>query len=92
MIFEWDKNKDIQNQEKHGVSFDEAKRVFLDGKRIIITDTKHSTKNEERYFCFGKVDGYILTVRFTYRNNIIRIFGAGYWREGVKRYEKEHKI
>ncbi|WP_330363927.1 BrnT family toxin [Butyrivibrio sp. MC2013] len=28
--FEWDENKNIINQEKHGVSFEEAKTVFYD--------------------------------------------------------------
>ena len=46
--------------------------------------------DEKRYFCFGEVDGAILTVRFTYRDNIIRIFGAGYWRKGKKTYEKNN--
>jgi len=40
----------------------------------------------------GKVSGGIVTVRFTYRLNKIRIFGAGYWRKGKKIYEKENKI
>lgn len=34
----------------------------------------------------------ILTVRFTYRARVIRIFGAGYWRKGKAIYEKENKI
>ncbi|MYC95627.1 MAG: BrnT family toxin [Caldilineaceae bacterium SB0661_bin_32] len=29
----------------------------------------------------GRVESGILTVRFTYRANKIRIFGAGYWRK-----------
>jgi len=37
---------------------------------------------EKRYYCFGKVDGAIITVRFTYKGQTIRIFGAGYWRKG----------
>jgi len=37
-----------------------------------------------------KVDDGILTVRFTYRDEIIRIFGAGYWRKGKKTYEKNN--
>ena len=28
--FEWDENKNILNQKKHGVSFEEAKTVFSD--------------------------------------------------------------
>jgi len=34
----------------------------------------------------------ILTVRFTYRENTIRIFGAGFWRKGKKIYEQQDKI
>jgi uncharacterized protein len=51
-------------------------------------DRTHSQK-EPRFFCYGEVDGRILTVRFTLRNGNIRIFGAAYWRKGQKRYEQE---
>lgn len=34
--------------------------------------------SEQRYYCFGWVDGGVMTVRFTYRDDVIRIFGAGY--------------
>ena len=37
-----------------------------------------------------KVDDGILTVRFTYGDEIIRIFGARYWRKGKKTYEKNN--
>ena len=43
-------------------------------------------------FCFGEVEGGILTVRFTYRGGVIRIFGAGYWRKGKAIYERENKF
>ena len=65
--------------------------LFLDEKRIILEDQSHSDE-EQRYYCLGKVAEGILTVRFTYRNNIIRIIGAGYWRKGKKIYEKENDI
>lgn len=58
---------------------------------MILEDVKHSSE-EKRYYCLGKINDEILTVRFTYRKNIIRIFGAGYWRKGKKIYEKENKI
>jgi uncharacterized protein len=89
--FEWDKNKDAENIKKHKVSFELAKLAFFDSNSVIFTDVKHSTSSEKRYYCFGKVDEGILTVRFAYRNDVIRIFGAGYWREGKKTYEKENK-
>ena len=45
--------------------------------------------DESRFFCIGKTAGKILTVRFTYRGNDIRIIGAGYWRKGKLIYEKK---
>ncbi len=89
--FEWDDKKDVVNRKKHGVSFFDAQNVFLDPKRVIAEDMEHS-HSEKRYYCFGQVDGGIMTVRFTYRSNKIRIIGAGYWRKGEKLYEQENKI
>jgi uncharacterized DUF497 family protein len=66
--FEWDVQKDLINQDKHGVSFVEAQLAFKDNKRIIAEDLDHSNDNEKRYYCFGKINNNILTVRFTYRN------------------------
>lgn len=89
--FEWDETKNLQNQKKHSVSFELAQFAFSDPERIIAEDLEHSLK-EKRYYCFGKIDDAVLTVRFTYRNNIIRIFDAGYWRKGKQIYERENKI
>jgi uncharacterized protein len=44
-------------------------------------DVAHS-EVEGRYYCFGKVEDGIMTVRFTYRKRKVRIIGAGYWRKG----------
>ena len=84
--FEWDKKKNKENQNKHGLSFEVAQYAFADPNRIIAEDLSHSDK-EKRYYCFGKVNEGVITVRFTYRKNIIRIYGAGYWRKGKKIYE-----
>ncbi len=89
--FEWDSNKDIENQKKHGISFSNAQYAFADPYRIIAEDLNHSD-DEDRYYCFGKVGEGIITVRFTYRNDMIRIIGAGYWRKGKTIYEHENKI
>jgi len=84
--FEWDEKKNKENQNKHGLSFEVAQYAFADPNRIIAEDLSHSDK-EKRYYCFGKVNEGVITVRFTYRKNIIRIYGAGYWRKGKKIYE-----
>ena len=87
--FEWDEEKNKENISKHKVSFYLAQYAFSDSNRVILEDLKHSQK-EKRYYCIGKVDDEIMTVRFTYRKNIIRIFGAGYWRKGKKIYEEQN--
>ena len=89
--FEWDSGKDVENQRRHGVAFAKAQHAFTDPARVIAKDVTHS-RDEVRFFCFGKVEGGILTVRFTYRDGKIRIFGAGYWRKGKKLYEQENQV
>ena len=89
--FEWDDDKDRANQEKHGLSFSEAQFTFADSNRIIARDIEHSDE-EERFYCFGRLGEGIATVRFTYRDGAIRIFGAGYWRKGKRIYERENQI
>ena len=89
--FEWDEKKAEANRRKHGVSFFEAQEAFFDPRRVMARDLKHRGA-EPRYYCLGKVGSGILTVRFTYREGIIRIFGAGYWRKGRKIYEEENSL
>jgi len=89
--FEWDPGKDRENQEKHGVAFAVAQFAFADPKRVIAEDLSHSS-TEKRYYCFGQVGGGILTVRFTHRGQVIRIYGAGYWRKGKQIYERENSV
>ena len=89
--FEWNEEKDRQNQAKHNVSFSLAQRAFLDPCRIIAEDVSHSGE-EGRFYCIGRVNDGIMTVRFTFRANVIRIFGAGYWRKGKGIYEGQNKI
>jgi uncharacterized DUF497 family protein len=91
MTFEWDENKNLENIEKHHISFERAQEAFYDAKRIIIKDKKHS-KKEDRFFCIGFDGKGIATVRFTIRNENIRIFGAGYWREGKEKYEQKNDL
>ena len=89
--FEWDDAKDFANQTKHGLSFSEAQFAFADPDRVIARDLGHSDE-EDRFYCFGRLGAGIATVRFTYRDEIIRIFGAGYWRKGKRIYERENQI
>ena len=89
--FEWDEEKDKENQAKHNVPFVIAQQAFLDPHRVIAEDIAHSSE-ENRHYCIGRVGSGIMTVRFTYRGNVIRIYGAGYWRKGRKIYEDQNNV
>lgn len=89
--FEWDLRKDLLNRLKHRVSFVEAQEAFADPWRVIAEDPDHGGE-ELRWFCIGKAGGGILTVRFTWRDQVIRIFGAGYWRQGKAIYERANQV
>ncbi len=61
--FEWDEKKDLENRRKHGIGFSLAQYAFADQRRVIAEDVLHS-KSEQRYFCFGEVDGHVVTVLY----------------------------
>ena len=75
--FEWDSTKDLTNQEKHGVSFAEAKKLFEASKDYLeIFDSDHSDA-EDRFIAIGEIKRGIALVVFTERDeDLIRIIGA----------------
>ena len=42
LSFEWDESKNITNQKKHRISFEEAQTVFYDENALLIDDPDHS--------------------------------------------------
>jgi uncharacterized DUF497 family protein len=50
--FEWDDRKAAANAKEHGVSFDEAKSVFVDERAKLIDDPDHS-EDEDRFVLLG---------------------------------------
>ncbi|MDQ7075602.1 MAG: BrnT family toxin [Gammaproteobacteria bacterium] len=75
--FEWDEVKNASNQNKHGVSFEEAQSVFSDELGRLIPDPDHS-ENEERFILMGISNkNKLLTVCHCERKlNTIRIISA----------------
>jgi len=76
--FEWDHRKDAQNRRKHGVSFEEAKTVFLDENGLLVADPDHS-RHEERFILLGSSSSLrALVVCHCYRQDrgVIRIISA----------------
>ena len=75
--FEWDAAKDLSNQQKHGLSFAEARQLFESGTdHLEVFDAEHS-ELEERFIAVGPIDRGLVVVVYTEREeNIIRIIGA----------------
>ena len=77
MPFEWDYDKDIDNREKHGLSFDEATELFTSGIDFLeIHDQEHSA-DEDRFVAIGPTRRGLIVVIFTEReNDVIRLVSA----------------
>jgi uncharacterized protein len=75
MQFEWDEHKNRQNLKKHGISFEEAKEIFLG---IIFTSIdERFDYGEIREISIGTIQGVVIvTVTHTERKGIIRIISA----------------
>jgi len=76
--FEWDERKAAANRRKHGVSFEEARTVFMDEEALRIQDPEHSD-TEDRFVMLGLSSQLrILLVCHCYReeDEIIRIISA----------------
>ena len=82
--FEWDEQKATSNNQKHGVSFDEAVSAFADSLALTFSDTDHSDV-EARSRTYGISNRErLLVIVHTERRNGIRIISA----RKATRYEK----
>lgn len=76
--FEWDDRKANANVKKHGVTFEEARSVFVDERAKLIDDPDHS-EDEDRFVLLGLSSTLrLLLVCHCYREegNVIRIISA----------------
>lgn len=76
--FEWDARKASSNERKHGISFDEARTVFVDEHALVIPDPDHSD-DEDRFILLGVSAAVrLLVVVHCFRepDDVIRIISA----------------
>lgn len=88
--FAWDTQKANLNKHKHGISFVEARSVFLDPNALVMSDPEHSTE-EERFIILGL--SYILRIVvvchcFRKQDSIIRIISA---RKATKHEQNQYR-
>ncbi len=76
--FEWDEHKASANARKHGVTFEDARSVFVDERAKLIDDPDHS-ESEDRFILLGLSSALrLLLVCHCYRekDHVIRIISA----------------
>jgi uncharacterized DUF497 family protein len=90
--FEWDSRKAAANLRKHGVSFEEARSVFLDEDALLRPDGDHSD-DEDRFVLPGLSDRLRdVVVCHCYRQDdqVIRMISARK-ANGVERRQYEER-
>lgn len=88
VAFEWDPDKAARNATKHGVTFAEARTVFVDPFVAMEVDASHSV-GERRYRAIGNAaSGKLLVVTFTERRGSIRLISA---RRAEARERRRHE-
>jgi uncharacterized DUF497 family protein len=75
MEFEWDPEKDAANAAKHGISFTEAIKLFLDPWRLDLASAR-AADGEAREKSIGAIDGRSFTAVFHRRAEVIRLISA----------------
>ena len=77
LVFNWEATKATRNQEKYGVTFEEAKSIFTDRHALFLDDPEHSQK-EKREIVIGRAPATKrhLTCFFTRIDGVIHIIGA----------------
>ena len=73
MKFEWDENKSRSNEDKHGINFMFATKLWNDVDRIEI---RTSFPDEMRHILIGKINSKVWVAVYTIRNEAIRIISV----------------
>ena len=73
MKFEWDNKKSALNKQKHGISFEDAEKLWADTSRVEI---RADFPAETRYILIGKIRRTFWTAIYTMRGESIRIISV----------------
>ncbi len=85
MIFEYDPEKSESNKRKHGISFDEAKDLWL----VPALEAEANCVNEPRFLKIGKINGKFYTCVFAVRGEVVRLISARRSRKNEERAYEE---
>jgi uncharacterized protein len=83
MKFEWDEAKRLANLRKHGIDFLDVS-VVLEGDTLTVEDNRYDY-GEQRFVTFGLLQGLVVAIVHSDRNDSIRIISA----RKATRYEQK---
>jgi uncharacterized DUF497 family protein len=87
MFFEFDPNKSAENKRKHGIDFEDARRLW---RTPGVMEIPARTSNEPRWLLIGKIDENHWPAIITKRDENIRLISVRRSRdEEVALYESE---
>lgn len=84
--FLWDPNKENENIRKHGIDFETASLVWE--RPILEKSDDRYDYGEDRSIVIGTVDGRVLVVVYTWRDDARRLISA---RMATRRERKEYE-
>ena len=85
MDFEYDLNKSLANEGKHGINFEQAQALWDDPERVEIPA---KVVDEPRYLVIGKINGRHWSAVVTYRSSNTRLISVRRSRvEEIELYE-----
>ena len=74
MEYEWDDAKRLANLRKHGIDFIDVPAVF-DGDIVTVEDDRYDY-GEQRFVTFGLLQGRVIAIVHTEREDFIRIISV----------------
>ena len=83
MIFEYDENKSLSNQTKHGIDFNQAKELWSDPYSFEISSSQN--EDEHRFLILGQINLKNYTAIIAYRETNIRIISVRSSRDKEKK-------
>ena len=86
--FEWDQRKAASSLRRHGVSFEEALTVFVNGLARIFDDEDQPVAERREIIIGHSAQERLLVICFTERGDAIRIISA---RKATKNERKDYE-
>lgn len=91
MRFVWDSAKNVSNQKKHGISFEEASTLFKPKTDYYEIYDEANSIDEDRFIAIGPIErGIVLVVHTEVRDTLIRIISARFATEAETQLFHSH--